>query len=118
VARWKHTAVSIAPFTATSLTVLSVSAAHFYRFFFFPILQTQISPSQVLFFGGNHTHDERLNDCWILDTITLQVGKLTRRPYPSLSCQRFDPDQTLTNSYIFILLYDFDDGRLLLTICV
>ena len=32
---------------------------------------TQISPTGILFFGGFHSHDERLNDCWVFDTITL-----------------------------------------------
>jgi len=32
---------------------------------------TQINTTAIFFFGGYHTHDERLNDCWIFDTITL-----------------------------------------------
>jgi hypothetical protein len=36
---------------------------------------TQISPTAVFVFGGFHTHDERLNDQWILDTITLSWSR-------------------------------------------
>ena len=32
---------------------------------------TQISATAILVFGGFHSHDERLNDTWIFDTITL-----------------------------------------------
>ena len=31
---------------------------------------TQINPTTILLFGGCHSHDERLNDCWLFDTIT------------------------------------------------
>ena len=36
---------------------------------------TQISSTEVLVFGGFHTHDERLNDSWVFDTITLTWNK-------------------------------------------
>lgn len=36
---------------------------------------TQINPTTILMFGGFHSHDERLNDCWLFDTITLSWSK-------------------------------------------
>lgn len=39
---------------------------------------TQINATTILMFGGYHSHDERLNDCWIFDTITLTWSRYKR----------------------------------------
>jgi hypothetical protein len=36
---------------------------------------TQINSTTILMFGGYHSHDERLNDCWLFDTITLSWSR-------------------------------------------